>query len=100
MDVLYTKICITPRIRLMKFSASKPITSNSWSDRGLNIKYIKFHPPKEGDLTEPDVANIHKRCITQKEPQGKEKDWAAFYNFDTKIQTKSRRDFHPKDIKL
>ena len=24
-------------------------------DRGLNIKYIKFHLPKEGELHEPDV---------------------------------------------
>ncbi|MCE2615902.1 MAG: tRNA (guanosine(46)-N7)-methyltransferase TrmB [Phocaeicola sp.] len=26
-----------------------------WLDRGLNIKYIKFHLPKEGVLKEPDV---------------------------------------------
>lgn len=26
-----------------------------WLDRGLNIKYIKFHLPKDAVLTEPDV---------------------------------------------
>lgn len=26
-----------------------------WLDRGLNIKYIKFHLPAEGELCEPDV---------------------------------------------
>lgn len=26
-----------------------------WLDRGLNIKYIKFHLPQEGELQEPDV---------------------------------------------
>lgn len=26
-----------------------------WLDRGLNIKYIKFHLPQEGELEEPDV---------------------------------------------
>lgn len=26
-----------------------------WLDRGLNIKYIKFHLTKEGELKEPDV---------------------------------------------
>ena len=26
-----------------------------WLDRGLNIKYIQFHLPQEGELQEPDV---------------------------------------------
>ena len=26
-----------------------------WIDRGLNIKYMKFHLPHEGELTEPDI---------------------------------------------
>ena len=26
-----------------------------WLDRGLNIKYMKFHLPQEGELREPDV---------------------------------------------
>ena len=26
-----------------------------WLDRGLNIKYIKFRLPQEGELKEPDV---------------------------------------------
>ena len=26
-----------------------------WLDRGLNIKYIKFRLPREGELKEPDV---------------------------------------------
>ena len=26
-----------------------------WLDRGLNIKYLKFHLTKEGELREPDV---------------------------------------------
>ena len=26
-----------------------------WLDRGLNIKYIKFRLPQEGELQEPDV---------------------------------------------
>jgi tRNA (guanine-N7-)-methyltransferase len=26
-----------------------------WLDRGLSIKYMKFHLPKEGELKEPDV---------------------------------------------
>ena len=26
-----------------------------WLDRGLNIKYIKFRLPQEGELREPDV---------------------------------------------
>ena len=26
-----------------------------WIDRGLNIKYMKFHLPHEGELEEPDI---------------------------------------------
>jgi tRNA (guanine-N7-)-methyltransferase len=26
-----------------------------WIDRGLNIKYMKFHLPQEGELVEPDI---------------------------------------------
>lgn len=26
-----------------------------WLDRGLNIKYIQFHLPQDGELQEPDV---------------------------------------------
>ena len=26
-----------------------------WIDRGLNIRYMKFHLPHEGELQEPDV---------------------------------------------
>ena len=32
-----------------------PVDEQQWLDRGLNIKYIKFHLPKEGELHEPDV---------------------------------------------
>lgn len=28
---------------------------SQWIERGLNIKYMKFHLPAEGELTEPDV---------------------------------------------
>ena len=33
----------------------KTYYEQQWLDRGLNIKYIKFHLPKEGELHEPDV---------------------------------------------
>jgi len=26
-----------------------------WLDRGLNIKYLKFHLPQDGELQEPDI---------------------------------------------
>ena len=28
---------------------------NQWIERGLNIKYMKFQLPREGELVEPDV---------------------------------------------
>ncbi|GAB6975435.1 tRNA (guanosine(46)-N7)-methyltransferase TrmB [Prevotella falsenii] len=28
---------------------------NQWIERGLNIKYMKFRLPREGELTEPDI---------------------------------------------
>ena len=30
-----------------------------WLDRGLTIKYISFHLPSEGELTEPEVEIEH-----------------------------------------
>lgn len=33
----------------------KTYYEQQWLDRGLNIKYIKFHLPQEGELQEPDV---------------------------------------------
>ena len=33
----------------------KTYYEQQWLDRGLNIKYIKFHLPQEGELREPDV---------------------------------------------
>ena len=33
----------------------KTYYEQQWLDRGLNIKYIKFHLPLEGELKEPDV---------------------------------------------
>ncbi|MBE6287122.1 MAG: tRNA (guanosine(46)-N7)-methyltransferase TrmB [Mediterranea massiliensis] len=33
----------------------KTYYEQQWLDRGLNIKYLKFHLPPEGDLIEPDV---------------------------------------------
>jgi tRNA (guanine-N(7)-)-methyltransferase len=28
---------------------------NQWIERGLNIKYMKFQLPRDGELVEPDV---------------------------------------------
>ena len=33
----------------------KTYYERQWLSRGLTIKYIKFHLPKEGDLIEPDI---------------------------------------------
>ena len=33
----------------------KTYYEQQWLDRGLNIKYLKFHLPQEGELVEPDV---------------------------------------------
>jgi tRNA (guanine-N7-)-methyltransferase len=33
----------------------KTYYEQQWLDRGLTIKYIKFHLPQEGELKEPDV---------------------------------------------
>ena len=33
----------------------KTYYEQQWLDRGLNIKYIKFHLPQAGELQEPDV---------------------------------------------
>ena len=33
----------------------KTYYEQQWLDRGLNIKYLKFHLPQDGDLNEPDV---------------------------------------------
>ena len=33
----------------------KTYYEQQWLDRGLNIKYLKFHLPQNGELVEPDV---------------------------------------------
>lgn len=33
----------------------KTYYEQQWLDRGLNIKYVKFHLPQEGTLSEPDI---------------------------------------------
>ena len=49
---------------------------NQWIERGLNIRYMKFELPHEGELTEPDVRDTARRISLLPRTKRSSKDTA------------------------
>lgn len=54
-DNLYTALAATEDEEMKRILGIQTYYEQQWLQRGLNIKYIKFHLPLDGALAEPDV---------------------------------------------
>lgn len=54
-DLYHSVLAEHPETEEARILSIQTYYEQQWIDRGLNIKYLRFHLPRLGELTEPDV---------------------------------------------